>query len=440
MLSRFPVLLALTCLMGPASCAWGQASRVEVNCTYQDQELAAVVSDLSKQAGVEILVDPVLKGKISLSLGRVPLRTAVEEVAALVKGYAGFADGRAYLASADPKGPYYLVVLETAVIPIGHLGVDEVMKYLAKHPIAEYLTVDDTANSICITAPGPIVEYAKSVIRKLDQPQPQIRIDSILLDDSGIDAKSASAQFQLGIIGPANPDAVSTISFANTILGYTSTRNGKTLLGLSDWYARGKLKILAQPSVVVQNGKPAAITFGQVFYVAVTPAIGGSPTNVQPIAAGVSLKVTPRVITDAAGKATDIEMEVDAADSDVIATSPGTISVTTNSREAKTSLCVKNGETVIIGGLVTSQDARVRSKVPILGDIPLLGNLFQTSQREVDREKVTILITARVVEPEEASAEVQPLKETIGERTPDVGAPVSSGAPSARPSEHGAPH
>jgi general secretion pathway protein D len=385
-------------------------------------------------------VDPAVKGKIGLSLGRVPLQKAMDEIAEQVSGYAGFADGRAYLASSDPKGRYYLIVLETAVIPVGHLDVGEVMKYLAKHPVAEYLTTDETTNTICITAPGVIVEYAKSLIEELDRPQPQIRVDSILLDDSGIDAKSSSAQLQLGIKGPPNADAVSTISFANTVLGYTNTRNGKTLLSFSDWYARGKLKILAQPSVVVQNGRPATIDFGQVFYVAVTPIVGGSASNVQPIKAGVSLKVVPRVVRDAAGKVSDIEMDVDATDSDVIATSPGTISVTTDSREAKTTLCVRNGETVIIGGLMTTQDARVRSKVPILGDIPLLGNLFQTSQREFDRERVTILITARVVDPEEASAEAQPLKETIGERTPDVGVPVSSGTPSARTSEHEAAH
>ena len=82
----------------------------------------------------------------------------------------------------------------------------------------------------------------------------------------------------------------------------------------------------------------------------------------------------------------------------------------------------------------------MKTTVPILGNLPLLGNLFRTSQDEVDREKVTILITARVVEPEESCAEAQALKQTIGERTPDVGVSTSSGTPPARPLEHGVPH
>ena len=103
-LSRFRMLFAFMCLLVPGSWAWGQASRAEVDCTYQDQELAAVVSDLANKLVSRSWLDPALKGKISLSLGRVPLQEAMEEVAALAGGYAGVTRGRVYLAVRRSQG------------------------------------------------------------------------------------------------------------------------------------------------------------------------------------------------------------------------------------------------------------------------------------------------------------------------------------------------
>lgn len=176
--------------------------------------------------------------------------------------------------------------------------------------------------------------------------------------------------------------------------------------------------------MAVQDGKTATINFGKTFYATIGSVLGGT-AKIEAIKAGVNLKVTPRVIKNANGKVTDILTDTEASVDDVVSTPSGTISLITNSRMAKTTLCIKNGETIIIGGLATSQDYKIRSKTPILGDIPLLGNLFRTSHKDIRQQKVTILVTARVIEPEKAVKEAAPAKAEIKVRTPEIGIPTS---------------
>lgn len=396
-----------------------------VTCTFKDQGFQEIVTDLAKQANVEILVDPTLAGKLTVDFGQVNLRQALEKLCLLINAYPGRIGDKLVIASADPKGPFFWAIMETEVVRVGYVEVRDLMLYFAKNPIAQYLTANETTNSISITAPRPIIDYATALIREHDQRQPQLRIEGIAIDDSSIQDKDKGVQFQFAF-GPPNPKGVvNQISFANTIVGWLDARNGQKLMNFSSWEAQDKLKILAQPSVVVQNGKTANINFGRNFYIPIIPATGGSPTNIQQIKTGVSLKVTPRVVLDTSGKPTDIMVDVNASVDDVVSTSTaGNIPVSTNSRTATTTLCVKPGETIIIGGLATSQEYWIKSKTPFLGDIPLLGNLFRASHKEFRQQKVTILITATVVEPEKAAVEAKPAKEEIKERMPSIGVPT----------------
>ena len=420
---RMTLVILMLILALAASIAFADILETPVDCTFKDQEILAVVKELAQQANVEILLDPAIKGKISLELGQVTLKRAIEQIAVLVGGFPGFVGGRIYLASPDPKGPYYLAVLETKVVAVGHLDVKQILQYLAKHPIAQYLTADEETNTISITAPSPIVDYAEAVIKGLDQRQLQVRLEATVIDDSSIGTKDKGVQFKWAS-GPKNPDGVWTISFANTIFGFTDKRHGDILFNLYSYYAKDKLKIMAQPSVVVQNGKTANISFGRVFYAPIGSVYGGPPAKIEAIKTGISLKVTPRVVKDADGKITDILTDVETSVDDVVGTGSGGISVTTNSRSAKTTLCIKNGETIIIGGLANTQNYKIRSRAPFLGDIPLLGNLFRSSHYEQRQQKVTILITARVVEPEKAIQEAEPAKREIEIRTPAIGVPT----------------
>lgn len=416
--------IVLLVLMAITASARADVLQNEVNCSFTNQEVSVIASDLAKQSGVEILVDPALKGLITIEMGKVPLEKAVEQLAIITGGFPGFFGGRIYLASKDPAGPYYLSVMETRVIPIGYLGVAQILQYLGKNPILVYLTADEASNSISITAPRSIADYAEAVIRSLDIRQFQVQVEASVVDDSSVDTQDKGVQFKWPIsLGPPNSEGVYSISYAGTIFGVTNPSDGLKLFNLFNYNSKDKLKIMAQPSVVVQDKKTANLGVGRAFYAGTGSTLGSPPAKYEKITTGISLKVTPRVIINADGSK-NILVDTEADLSDVVSTGTGNISVTTNSRTVKTTLSVKNGETIIIGGLESNTDYWIKSKVPGLGDIPLIGNLFRTSRKEIRQQKVTILITARVVEPEKAVKEAKPAKTEVDIRKPEIGVPT----------------
>lgn len=169
--------------------------------------------------------------------------------------------------------------------------------------------------------------------------------------------------------------------------------------------AEGQLEVLSRPSIMVQDNQDAEITIGQrvpTVQDVVVSSSGVVTPSVTYEKVGVILKVTPIVNADGYVNL-EVSPEVSQIGQSPVTISTGVSLPTFDERSAKTTVTVKDGETVIIGGLITSNETKSESKVPLVGDIPGIGNLFRASTRKTSRTELIIMLTPHVIRtPEEA--------------------------------------
>jgi len=274
-------------------------------------------------------------------------------------------------------------------------------------------------------------QYVSQVVSNLDRPKPQVLIKVVFLEVTHNDS------LDIGIEGGYKKNFLgsSTGAFAN-IFGLSGLNNSATggvinalgqnlgtapnafttappgggglyqIMGtdyqatLRAIAAAGKTEVLSRPSILARNNQPATITVGQSVPLVTAVTFGG--LNNTPVSAisyqsvGIILKVTPFINSE-----NMVEMIVspqisELADSQVNVTA-GITSPIINLRSADTVVVTPDGQTVIIGGLMQKTKQKAESKVPILGDIPLLGNLFKHKTKNDSRTELIIFLTPHIV-------------------------------------------
>jgi general secretion pathway protein D len=170
------------------------------------------------------------------------------------------------------------------------------------------------------------------------------------------------------------------------------------------------MEVLSRPSILVRNNQPATIQVGQLVPIvtSVTYSTQGlpivTPTQQQ---VGIILQVTP-FITDDGLVEMIVSPQISSLSSQTVAIAPGYNAPVIDIRQASTVVVVPDGQTVIIGGLMENDKTAVDTKIPILGDIPLLGMLFKRTQRDHAKTELIIFLTPHVVRmPSELAASTE---------------------------------
>ncbi len=158
-------------------------------------------------------------------------------------------------------------------------------------------------------------------------------------------------------------------------------------LELSALQAEGKGQILSNPRVITADRKEAVVTQGtQIPY----QTVSQSGTQTQLVDAVLSLKVTPQITPD--GR---VIMDLDVKKDEPGALTPAGPEI--NKREIKTQVLVDDGETVVLGGVYEKNSQNSVDKVPLLGDIPGLGNLFRHTTKTDTKQELLIFVTPKIL-------------------------------------------
>jgi general secretion pathway protein D len=175
----------------------------------------------------------------------------------------------------------------------------------------------------------------------------------------------------------------------------------------------GKAQVLSRPSILARDGQMAEIVVGQSIYLpsgVAFSAVGGSATTVPTINGtyqnvGIQLDVTPFI-----GANSLIQMILEPQITSIDSSTPGQQIVGStlfsgavyapniDKRSANTVVVTPDGQTVVVGGLISNQKASNDSKVPFLGDIPLLGELFKYSAKSSEKSELMIFLTPHIVQ------------------------------------------
>ena len=291
------------------------------------------------------------------------------------------------------------------------------------------ITADEQTNSIVITAQQDVMQSLEQVITKLDIRRAQVLVEAIIVevqDGNGLNLGIQWSNNQVGgtqFTGTGAP--ISTvaagvrqykkegiISSDNPLSSTLQTFNGMTAGFFSgDWNVlltalstSNKNDILATPSIVTLDNKEASFNVGQE-----VPSLSGSQTtsgdniysSVVYKTVGTKLKVTPQI-----NEGDSVLMEIEQEVSSVDTSTNSSLGPTFNTRTISNAVLVRTGETVVLGGLLDDSTKETKSKVPLLGDIPWVGNLFRYTSTESAKRNLMVFIRPTIIRDDEVYSSI----------------------------------
>ena len=277
-------------------------------------------------------------------------------------------------------------------------------------------TVDQNSQSIIYVTTDENRANVEAVLNGLDAPMRQVLIKAVFLEvtldkgeDLGVEgglshrlngSQTLSYSNLFGLAGQGISPTTPVLQPGESLLTLTGDNFSAVLRAIS---SRGKVEILARPTVLARHAQPASILIGQQVPLITGVNFGtlGQVTSViSYTSVGIQLNVTPFIRQNGY-----VEMilvptisSVDTSQSTQISTGTNGTFTTPyiNSTSANTVAIVPNGQTVVIGGLMKDDKESTASQVPVLGDIPLLGNIFKNKTTTDVKQEVMIFITPYV--------------------------------------------
>jgi len=282
------------------------------------------------------------------------------------------------------------------------------------------ITPDKATNSLVIVASPTDYQNLLQVIQKLDRRSRQVFVQAMIAEVSVNKAKELGLQW--GALTAASNGTLATVGsfdpfgtiagLGNTVAiikaaGLTPSFDGVALFPavLQALQSNGALNVLSTPNIMTSDNKEAEIFVGEnVPFLSSTnlTSTGLSQQSIERKDTGIILKIKPQ-ISEGEYIKLDIYQEISSVKDFGTATNPN---LGSTKRSAKTSVVVKNTDTVVIGGLIQDTDQVTESKIPLLGDLPLLGWLFKTKNTKREKTNLLIMLTPRIIKDARDMAEV----------------------------------
>tara|TARA_B110001454_G_scaffold158163_1_gene147465 strand:+ start:382 stop:2301 length:1920 start_codon:yes stop_codon:yes gene_type:complete len=299
--------------------------------------------------------------------------------------------------------------------------------------ITTSISFHQDTNSLVISAQPDILKSLKSVITQLDIRRAQVLVEALIIEvsdqlarDLGVqllysgDGKNSPAAVQR--FGNPNPDLIaitgSQLSLEGNISSNLTTTASNSLLGLEGMAAGiARIKndgesfaailniitndadsnVLSTPSIMTMDNEQASIIVGQEIPITTGETLSMNNSNpfrtVQRQEVGVKLTVTPQINEGNAVKLV-INQEVSSVVGPITATATDLI---TSKRQIQTTVLVEDGDTIVLGGLIDDDVQEIEKKIPILGDIPLIGRLFKSTSTSRSKRNLIVFMRPTII-------------------------------------------
>lgn len=429
-----------------------------LSLNFQDIEVRAILQILADFTGLNIVVSDSVKGNLTLRLQNVPWDQALD-IILRTKGLTMRQNGnvifiapteevaaREKLDLESRKTVEELIPLRTEIIQVNYAKAKDLAELLKKKggektqeqsvlsPRGDVVADERTNTLIVKDVPDKLAEI-RDLVTKLDMPARQVLIDSRVVIANDDFARELGARFGVTGVTKNGNEGVGTISgtaggtdtivnsavgnlldtgqpFPITIpgldqrLGVNLPVAGPSLafsilgadylvdLELSALQTEGRGEIVSNPRVVTADNKKATIEQGREIPYTVPGALG-TPATTSFKKAVLKLDVTPKITPD---DRVDLELNVSKDEQgQLVPQAGGGFVPAIEKREIKTNVLVNNGETIVLGGVFEQTKATSARKVPLLGDVPLLGYLFRTNKNEAVKRELLIFVTPQIL-------------------------------------------
>ena len=450
-----PGAQALTAAASTANCNTGRYTGEPISVNLKDVDLKDFFRLIHEISGLNVVLDPGVTGTLTIVLDDVPWDQALAIVLqnnALQCQLSGNVLRIALPDTLRKEADAIRATQEAQALAIDRVTVTRYLSYAAAKNVVPTLKAflskrgdiisDDRTNSIIVQDIPSVIPGIDRLVKELDRKTPQVEIEARVVAATRTFARDLGSQIGFGVgnnngsisaggasavgtsplqVGYVNPPPYFTVPgvqphtitagqaptttaasiplFSN--LGVVGPTSGISLFGIAGNFRldailtaaeeRGLLKILSRPRVVTQNNIQALVRQGVRIPIVTAAQLGGPPTTTY-IDAFLRLQVQPQITAE-----NTIFLNVDVEN-----TTPNfSVNVQGNpelvTQQATTQVLVADGGTVVIGGVIQTQDTVNRAQVPFLGDVPVFGNLFKRKTVTTSTQELIFFITPRIV-------------------------------------------
>lgn len=251
--------------------------------------------------------------------------------------------------------------------------------------------------TLLITGTPEEINKAKEFLAKVDVQQPQILIEAKVVDIRNEFAKDLGIEWEWSRVSFNERHVNDVGQEPPVVLGHFQRSPMEIIATINALVDDGKAKVLANPNVLALDGKPASIFIGDEIKYVVSVQVTTTGVNVTTETArvGVQLHVVSRVSSD--GYITmDLHPEASVIKS-FLKTPADLLLPEISRRFIDSTVRVKDGETIVIGGLITEEDRERMTGIPFLSDLPIIGGLFKNKHNEKIRSEIMMFITPKIV-------------------------------------------
>ena len=422
-----------------SNCTSGRYTGEPIGMNFKDLDLKDFFRVIHEISGLNVVLDPAVKGTVTIVLDDVPWDQALAIVLnnnGLECQLQGNVLRIATLETLKTEADARRAQQEAQALAVPRQTITRYLSYgQAKDAatiIKKFLSprgdvvADPRSNALIIEDIPSSLEKIDPLLRTLDRKTPEVEIEARVVASTRTFARDIGTQLGFGFgsgnnaIGGAvskspvdvnnnPPTIISSQGDAKSIplfsdLGSTGPSSGLTFLNVSSNFrldfilsmaeSRGLLKILARPHVVTQNNIQALIEQGERVPIVTQAQLGGPPT-VTYVDAFLRLTVTPQITAE---NTIFLNVNVENTVPDFTRVTGSQLNPTLNTQQATTQILVSDGGTVVIGGVIQTQNNIAIAQVPLLGSIPLLGNLFKHTNVNTSTQELIFFITPKIIQ------------------------------------------
>lgn len=395
-----------------------------ISLDFKDADIRDVLKVLSIKSGINMVYGEDVKAEITVHLDKVNFQDALNiilRLAGLTYDYLA-PNVMRIMTPNKIKEEQSLFVTQTGIFAVNYAKAAELQSVLTPLLSSQgKIQIDVRTNSIIVTDLQDNIKRTVEMLKVLDVPTPQVMIEAQIVSinkdamkDIGVNWKftktwsdsgktpvedyaagATSVTGKQGRIDVANIGAAPGVfSIGKVINSGGEWTDLNAVLGALE--TKGKGKILSSPKIATLNNQAASIMSGKkVAYTSLTSQAAGGTTTAQVnfLDVGIKLDVTPSINMDK-----KIIMKVHAEVSSIGNVPPGaTVPPPINTRSADTNILAANGETLVIGGLIDEQTTENLSRIPFIGEIPILGQLFSHKTSTTTKTELLVFITPHIM-------------------------------------------
>ena len=399
----------------PEPAASPAASTKLISLDAEDAYLPSVLAMLAEKGDLNLITGPgVTAGHISIHMKDVPVDQAVN----LVVRAAGLAYERIghSVVVANPQSLKEETGLSSYVVDLKYANAEDVQQALKS--LAAEVQIDKGGNRLVVVTSPRVIAEIEEIVRVVDVPSRQVTLEARIIEVSTGDTKKLGVDWnQLNRQGfvfvEGDPHGASRVGdFPDSITWFGDRPGQRNLFqthplfrqgyawkfALDMLIEQGHARVLASPKIATLNGHEASILIGSriPYVISGTVFAGGAAAASQRVEkeeVGIKLRITPLINPDGF-ITTQISPEVSSI---VDFKGPNNELPVVSTRQASTTVRIKDGDSVVIGGLLSEDRSTQVTKVPLLGSIPVLGYLFQHHSTVTDKTDLVIEVTPRLL-------------------------------------------